>query len=107
MQADRSKHWVYVALGAILAAHTALLLYCATSKSACYVEGVHLAAGLAYLRYGEMSIYNQSPPLVRMWGALPAYLGGARVPLAKHHRGDPARSRHWIYFDEFQQLNRE
>jgi Dolichyl-phosphate-mannose-protein mannosyltransferase len=105
MNEGRPSRWMFAALGAILAAHLALLVHCAVRKSTCYDEGAHLAAGLAYLRHGEMSIYNQSPPLVRMWAAVPAYLAGAETPLAKRHRGDPPRSRHWIYFDEFQQLN--
>ncbi|WP_428940834.1 ArnT family glycosyltransferase [Fontivita pretiosa] len=94
-----------VVLTAILAAHLSLLLHCALRKSACFDEGAHLAAGLAYLKHGEMSIYNLSPPLVRMWAALPAYLHGARIPPGKPLRDEPARRRHWIYFERFQQQN--
>ncbi|CAN5544236.1 hypothetical protein BH09PLA1_BH09PLA1_06890 [soil metagenome] len=92
-------------LAVILACHAALLVHCAVNKSICFDEGAHLGAGLAYLKYGEMSIYNLSPPVARMWVALPAYLSGAEIPPAKRHRNEPDRVRSWNYFDAVRDAN--
>ncbi|HWP40414.1 MAG TPA: glycosyltransferase family 39 protein [Tepidisphaeraceae bacterium] len=102
---SRQSPILLMALSAILVAHLGLLVHCAVRKSACFDEGAHLAAGLAYLRHAEMSIYNLSPPGVRIWAALPAWLHGAQIPPAKPLRDEPAGQRHWIYFDRFQQQN--
>lgn len=96
---------IRIALAAILACHVALLMHCALSKSIGFDEGAHLGAGLAYLKHGEMSIYNQSPPVARMWAALPAYLARADVPPAKPHRNEPARVRQLNYFAAVQDMN--
>jgi hypothetical protein len=92
---------------AILFAHLLLLVHCAVRKSICFDEGAHLSAGLAYLRFGEMSIYDLSPPLVRMWAAIPAYLAHPNIPPAKSMLDIPPRERHWVYFDQFQKFNLE
>lgn len=89
----------------MLFCHLALLVHCAINKSICFDEGAHFAAGLAYLKHGEMSIYNLSPPAVRYWVALPAYLAGADVPPAKRHRNEPDRIRTWNYFDAVRNTN--
>jgi hypothetical protein len=91
-------------VAALLVCHLGLLLACAFNKSACFDEGAHLTAGLAYLRHAEMSMYNLSPPLLRMWAAIPADLGGADLLPAKPMRDYSASARHWIYFRQFQRL---
>lgn len=91
-------------IAAILISHAGLLLSCALNKSACFDEGAHLTAGLAYLRHAEFSMYNLSPPLLRMWAAIPAYLGGADVRPAKQMRDYSAGERHWIYLRDFQRF---
>src|SRR5262245_14484474 len=90
----------FVIVVAILIAHTGLLVYNSLRNSATYDEGPHLAAGLAYLRHGEMSIYNLSPPLLRMWAALPALVAGADVPPAKPYRDLSAHERYFTYYQE-------
>jgi hypothetical protein len=72
------------AVAGLLVVHLGLLASCAVNKSVCYDEGPHLAAGLAYLRYGEFSIYNLSPPPLRMLAAVPVYLlAEPNIPLAR------------------------
>ncbi len=66
---------------------------------------MHLAAGVAYWRRADLSIYSLSPPLLRDWAAVPAVLDGAKAP-------DPAAShdyevgmRHMAYVDDFLDAN--
>ncbi|HEX3357866.1 MAG TPA: hypothetical protein VHS31_12920, partial [Tepidisphaeraceae bacterium] len=89
----------------LLISHGVLFSYCAVRKSICIDEGAHLAAGVAYLRWGEFSIYDLSPPLMRMWDALPAMLSGPNIPMAKPLRSILPGSRHWTYFEQFQEAN--
>ncbi len=60
---------------------------------------------MAYLKFQEFGIYNLSPPLMRAWMALPAYLAGATAPPAKPHLDELARSRHLAYAKEFEEQN--
>src|SRR5688572_4406456 len=69
-----------VAVAALIALHGALLVWAAVRNSVAYDEFAHLPAGVAYLRHGELSIYNQTPPLLRWWGAWPALLAGGAAP---------------------------
>ncbi len=48
-----------------------LLAYSAASNSATFDEPAHLAAGVEYLRRHDLTIYSLSPPLLRMWAAIP------------------------------------
>jgi hypothetical protein len=89
----------------LLAAHLALLSHTALRSSICYDEGAHLASGVAYLKQGELTIYNLTPPLLRMWAALPAVAAGAEAPPGRRFRSAPEQSRHWMYFEAFQQDN--
>src|SRR5690242_7860739 len=96
---------VQVAFGALLAAHIFLFSYCAVRKSVCADEGGHIAAGLVYLRYGEFSVYDLSPPLMRMWDALPAMACHPIIDDAKGLRVETANARPWVYFERFRQEN--
>jgi hypothetical protein len=98
---------VRAAAAVILTVHAALFSWCAVHKSICFDEGAHVAAGVAYWRWGELSIYDLSPPLMRFWVALPAYLSHPNVPPPKVLRDDPPSSRHWLYWDRFQHANIE
>ena len=103
----RGNLGVAVALSLLLVVHAALLTVSAARNSVTVDEYAHLPAGLAYLKYGEWSIYHQSPPLLRMWAAWPALLGGAEVPPATKFRDDSPADRHWNYADEYAALNRD
>jgi hypothetical protein len=96
-----------VTLLILVAVHASLLAFSAMRNSVTVDEYAHLPAGLAYLKYGEWSIYNQSPPLLRMWAAWPALLAGANVPPATRFRDDPPADRHWNYADEYALLNHD
>src|SRR4051794_804039 len=89
----------------LLIAHAILFSYCSVRKSICMDEGPHLAAGAAYLRFGEMSIYDLSPPLMRLWDALPEMIARCNVPVAKFLRDESPGTRHWTYFENFQTEN--
>jgi dolichyl-phosphate-mannose-protein mannosyltransferase len=102
MSARRTTRIIAVLL---LVAHATLFSWCAIRKSICFDEGAHVAAGVAYWRWGELSVYDLSPPLMRFWDALPAYLSHPLIPAAKSLRDDPPTSRHWNYFLRFQQDN--
>jgi len=96
---------VCAAFAALLAAHAFLFSYCAVRKSVCADEGGHLAAGLVYLRYGEFSLYDLSPPLMRMWDALPALACHPTLDDPKPLRVETPNARPWVYFERFQQEN--
>lgn len=100
-----SRGWKWGILAALLTSHTFFLMHAALRNSACFDEGAHLAAGCAYLKWHEFSIYDLSPPLLRAWAALPAWLDGAQIPPAKLMRNDPPTSRHWLYFQSFESQN--
>jgi hypothetical protein len=94
-----------ILLVVILASHLSLLIHCALRSSICYDEGAHLASGVAYLKYGEMGIYNLTPPLVSMWAAIPVVAAGVDAPDPGTVRHLPDDLRHWAYFELFQDLN--
>ncbi len=94
-----------VALVLLLLAHLLLLVHSAVNNSACFDEGPHLAAGMAYLRHDDTSVYDLSPPLLRGWAALPAFFAGADAPPSERFRSYPDNERHWVYFDAFQAAN--
>jgi hypothetical protein len=94
-----------ILLVVILASHLGLLIHCALRSSICFDEGAHLAAGVAYLKFGDMSIYNLTPPLVSMWAAIPVVISGVDAPDVSQVRDFPDDLRHWAYFELFQQRN--
>ncbi len=61
----------------LLLVHAALLAYAAMVNSVAFDEFAHLAAGMAYWKYRTWPIYNVSPPLLRLWAALPPFCAGA------------------------------
>lgn len=73
--ADGRTGWLLVAL---LTTHAALLGWAALRDSATWDEPGHLAAGLSHWRTGTFHLYRVNPPLVRMTGAAPVALAGAR-----------------------------
>ncbi len=46
-------------------------------------ELAHLPAGLSFLRTGDFRLYRQSPPLLRMFAALPLLRGEVKLPFQK------------------------
>ncbi len=69
-----------VALSVLCSA--ALLLEAARGDSVTIDEFAHLPAGLYYLHTGRFNLYNLSPPLLRIWCALPAWWAGAPANFA-------------------------
>jgi hypothetical protein len=84
-----------------LAAHALMLAYSAAANSATFDEPAHLAAGVEYLRRHDLSIYSLSPPLLRIWAAIPAVLAHAEAPPTQSEDGRPIVERHWLYADAF------
>jgi hypothetical protein len=89
----------------LLAVHGALLAWAAAANSATFDEPVHLAAGCAYWLRGDFTIYSLSPPLLRLWAALPAVLAGANAPDTAPVWDRIVAERHWYYNDPFVYAN--
>jgi hypothetical protein len=94
-----------LAVAGLLAVHALLLGYAAIANSATFDEYAHLPAGCAYWRSGDFSIYNLSPPLLRMWAAVPALLAGADVPDVQAVAALAPGARHWEYGEQFLRAN--
>jgi hypothetical protein len=90
----------------LLAVHSILLAWSAAQNSATFDEPMHLAAGSAYWRWGDLSIYSLSPPLLRFWAAAPAVLAGAKVPDPKSSHDYEVAMRHLAYVDDFTDANK-
>jgi hypothetical protein len=88
-----------VALVATAAA--ALLVEAARGDSVTVDEFAHLPAGLFYLHTGHFSVYNLSPPLLRLWCALPVWWVGATADFA-HALTDPNQ---WALGGDFMARN--
>jgi hypothetical protein len=78
-----------------------LLAYSAAANSATFDEPAHLAAGVEYWNWHDLSIYSLSPPLLRLWAAIPAVLARADAPPTDSERSRPIVERHWLYADAF------
>ncbi len=105
----RGPGWILrherLCLAALLLVHAGLLVYAATRNSVTFDEYAHLPAGLAYWKYADFSVYNLSPPLLRAWAALPALLGGARIPPLGEWANLPPEAKHWAYAETFLRAN--
>src|SRR5947199_7759098 len=89
--------WARCACASIIAIHAILLVLSAWNNSVTVDEFAHLPAGAAYWTHGEFSIYNSSPPLLRLIGAWPAVLAGAKVPDPAKFRKHAPPDRYWYY----------
>ncbi|MGD0464904.1 MAG: glycosyltransferase family 39 protein [Tepidisphaeraceae bacterium] len=78
-----------------------MLAYSAAGNSATFDEPAHLAAGVEYWRRHDFSIYSLSPPLLRLWAAVPAVLAGAEAPPITSERSLHIVERHLRYVDAF------
>ncbi|HEX4055638.1 MAG TPA: glycosyltransferase family 39 protein [Tepidisphaeraceae bacterium] len=85
----------------LLAVHALLLAYSAAANSATFDEPAHLAAGVEYWRRHDLTIYSLSPPLLRLWAAIPAVLASAQAPPTDQENLRPIVERHWLYADAF------
>jgi hypothetical protein len=94
-----------IACGLLIALHAVLLGWAATANSVTFDEYAHLPAGVSYWRTGNFSVYNLSPPLLRLWGALPAVLAGADAPPIEPYLAMHPKDRHWNYAEAFLRAN--
>jgi hypothetical protein len=78
-------------LPALLAIQFILLLWEGYVHSPTLNEPGHLVAGLSNLQFREFEIYRVNPPLVRMVGALPVVLSGAKMNWNSAPSGPTAR----------------
>jgi len=101
MSVLQNVRWPTFACAAVLVVHVALLGWSAAANSSTYDEPVHLAAGVAYWQRGDFSIYCHSPPLLRLWAALPAVLAGAVAPNTAAADQRPIVRRHLYYANHF------
>lgn len=101
----RRTGWI---VAAIVAAHAGLLLWAAARNSVTLDECTHLPAGLAYWRFGALFIGNVSPPLLRLWAALPLALSGVAAPAVEVLSSVPVipiGARHIVYAEAFARLH--
>jgi hypothetical protein len=89
----------------LLLFHALLLAFSAARNSATFDEPAHLAAGVAYWKHHDFSIYDLSPPLLRLWAAIPAVLAGADSPPTQAADLQSPLARHWRYADAFVAAN--
>jgi hypothetical protein len=91
---------------ALILLHAALLTWSALANSVAVDEYAHLPAGVSYWRSGgHFSIYDQSPPLLRLIAAAPVALAGADAPPVAAFEAMPAKDRHWSYAYTFLRAN--
>ena len=81
MTAARGAGWRRAAPALPIAVLAALLIHTGLETSVTADEFAHLPSGLAYWQTGDFSIYNQSPPLLRLLAAGPVALAGVEAPL--------------------------
>ncbi|MCS7034438.1 MAG: glycosyltransferase family 39 protein [Phycisphaerae bacterium] len=94
------------ALVVLVVVHAGLGVWSAVRNSVTIDEYAHVAAGAAYWRWGEWSIYNASPPLLRLWATWPVFLLGGNAPDPEPFLSAPAKDRYWSYADAFAESNR-
>ena len=90
-----------IVCAALLVAHALLLAYAAAANSATFDEPAHLAAGVEYWQQHDLTIYSLSPPLLRLWAAIPAVFAQAKAPPTDQESHRPIVERHWLYADAF------
>ena len=62
---------------ALILVHALLLTCAARTNSVTFDEFAHLPAGVAYWRHADFSIFDLSPPLLRLVAAAPPTLAGS------------------------------
>jgi hypothetical protein len=103
--AQRTPKWAWWSCAGLIALHAVLLALSARVNSVTVDESAHLAAGAAYWKWGEFSVYNHNPPLLRLLGSWPAVVSGAEVPDAAKFRKYAPQDRFWAYNAAFQRAN--
>jgi hypothetical protein len=91
-----------VALLGVLIAFEVLATESITTNSIMIDEFAHLPAGVAYLRHGLYSMYDENPPLARDLIALPAVLFGAKMD---YSRAGGSRRWEWDVAQDFRKTN--
>ncbi|MAT72912.1 MAG: hypothetical protein CMJ58_25810 [Planctomycetaceae bacterium] len=79
-----------IAVLALLAIHTGLLMYSAYVHSPTLNEPGHLVAGLSHWKFGRFELYRINPPLVRMVAALPVMAVGYKEDWSRFYEGPGA-----------------
>jgi hypothetical protein len=74
--------------------HAILVSFCAIRYSFTATELGLLPAGIVDWQYDGFGVYRVNPPLVRMWGAIPAVVQGAEIPY-RGTAGDPRQRAEW------------
>ena len=91
-----------VALLGVLLTFELLATESITTNSVMIDEFAHLPAGVAYLRHGLYSMYDENPPLARDLIAIPAVLFGARMD---YSRAGIVRRWEWDVAQDFRKAN--
>ncbi len=80
------------AIVALIALHVFLVAGCALRYGVAWTEGGLLPTGVYDWNYGRFDVFRVSPPLVRMWAALPALTLDPAIPFrgASHDPRDRA-----------------
>lgn len=98
----RRPAWTSVAL---IALHAVFLVWSAATNSVTFDEFAHLPAGAAYWRHADFSIFDLSPPLLRLVAASPPTLAGADAPPTADVDERAPKDRHWVYGQQFERAN--
>lgn len=88
------------AIAAVIVLHLGLALSAARQESVTIDEFAHLPAGISYWRTGDFRLYSQSPPLWRLWGALPL-AWSVQLP----HSVGWKTANHWMVGRDFMYAN--
>ena len=73
------RRWRCVSL-LVLSAHIVLVIRHGAMVGPTVDEPGHLAAGVHYWATGDFSLYCVNPPLVKLWGTIPAFLMAEKQP---------------------------
>ena len=80
LRAHRAPRGLSLLAGALIAAFLLESFLASRVKSPAFDETGDIAAGLSYLRTGEVRANLQHPPLLKELAALPLFLSGVRLP---------------------------
>jgi hypothetical protein len=90
-----------VALAALLAMQTAILIWIDFQTAPTWDEWAHLPSGVYHLLYSDFQPYRVNPPLVRMVAATPVLAAGGSIPSFPLPDGDIGGVRSEFFLEHF------
>src|SRR5258706_12556618 len=98
-------HKAETVCGALLLLMAVNLFAAISRKSITNDEIVHIPAGYYHLVAGGFQLYNEHPPLVKMWAALPLLIVQPDEPPAPKTEDENFMERTWGFHERFWQAN--